>query len=192
MRRHPVTNEEVVTVREKTVRLNTILGVVAIATPRGAGADRTLIMLAYASMGLFFPGDAPTTTAQLAGCIALLKQFPWMRERAFAFLSNLAGSAWPFLISQWDSLESELEKETGCSIKEKAYAPHTYRRLHDIVIRRCIKPHCSHPKDAHVYEPKAGGNGDFTGRCTVAGCNCGYYRQPHRFSGMFSTNLKEE
>ncbi len=162
-----------VTVREEAVRLKTILRVIADTTPRGARADRSVIMLAYAAMGLHFPGTAPTETASLARCIGLLKAYPWMRAKAFDFLSRLVGSAWPYLISKWDDLESELEYEIGGSTKKEAYAPRTYRRLHEISIQRCDKPFCSHPKDAHTYE-----KGDFTGRCSVAGCNCGFFKSP--------------
>jgi hypothetical protein len=164
-----------VTVREEAVRLKTILRVVADTTPRGARADRTLIMLAYAAMGLHFPGSAPEDTVQLARCIALLKAYPWMREGAFSFLTNLAGSAWPCLIAQWDKLAAELEDETGSSTEPTAYAPRTYRMLHEINLHRCDKPFCSHPRDAHTYE-----DGGFKGRCSVAGCNCGFFRAPHR------------
>jgi hypothetical protein len=163
-----------ITIREEAVRLKTVLRVIADTTPRGARADRSLIMLAYASMGLHFPGTAPTDTASLARCVSLLKMYPWMRERAFAFLGGLAGSAWPYLISKWDELARELDHETGCSIKSEAYAPKTYRRLHELTIQRCDKPFCSHPKDAHTHQ-----EGDFKGRCSVAGCACGFFRAPH-------------
>jgi hypothetical protein len=163
-----------VTIREEAVRLKTVLRIVADTTPRAARADRTLIMLAYASMGLLFPGTAPTDTVSLARCIALLKQFPWMKEKAFALLGNLTSSAWPYLIAKWDDLEGVLSNETGCSMKSEAHAPRTYRMLHEITIQRCDKPFCAHPKDAHFHDGK-----DFIGRCTVPGCACGFFRSPH-------------
>jgi hypothetical protein len=161
-----------ITLRETAARLKTVLRVVADTTPRGARADRALIMLAYASIGLHFPGTPPTGTVQLARCIALLNQFPWMREKAFAVLSALPGSAWPHIIRQWDELEAELEQETGCSPKPEDHAPRTYRMLHGIIIQRCDNPRCSHPKDAHDGK-------DFTGRCAIPGCVCGFFRPPH-------------
>jgi hypothetical protein len=128
-------------------------------------------MLAYAALGLHFPGTAPTDTASLARCITLLRLYPWMRERAFAFLGGITGSSWPYLIAQWDALELELDLETEGS---DAYAPRTYRMIHELTIQRCDKPFCSHPKDAHTHDGK-----DFSGRCTVAGCACGFFRKPH-------------
>ena len=74
-------------------------------------------MLAYAALGLHFPGKAPTSIGQLSRCIALLQAYPWMREKAFAYLSGLTGSAWPYLIAHWDELVNNLESETGCSMK---------------------------------------------------------------------------
>ena len=162
-----------ITLREEAVRLKTVLRIVADTTPRGARADRTLIMMAYASMGLHFRGTPPADTLSLARCIQLLEQFPWMREKAFTFLSNLTGSAWPYLVNKWDELKAELERETDCSTKENVYAPRTYRMLHDIVALRCDKAFCSHPKDAHFHDGK-----DFTGRCLVPGCACVYFRPP--------------
>ena len=168
-----------VTLREEAVRLKTVLRAVASLTPRGtARADRSVIMLAYAALGMHFPGKAPATTEQLAHCIALLEAYPWMREKAFAFLSGLTGSAWPYVIARWDELVKTLDGETGCSTKEDARAPQTYRMMHELVIQRCDKPFCSHPKDAHDFEITDGKKGDFIGRCTVPGCVCGFFRTP--------------
>jgi hypothetical protein len=162
-----------ITLREEAVRLKTLLRVVADITPRDVHPDRTLIMLAYASMGLLFRGTVPRETVSLARCIQLLRQFPWMKARAFDFLSRLTGSAWPYLIGKWDELEAELERETGCRTEEYTYAPRTYRMLHEIVAQRCDKPFCSHPKDAHNYDGET-----FSGRCLVPGCNCGFFKPP--------------
>lgn len=169
--------QQIMTKREEAARLKTVLRVIAASTPRAERADRSLIMLAFASMGLHFPGTAPTKTDQLARCITLLRMHPWMREKAFAYLGGLVGSPWPYIVRQWDRLEALLDAETGCSLKPDVYAPNTFELLHKIVSRRCAKPFCSHPMEVHTYD-----NGTFSGRCSIPGCACGFYVAPHQSS----------
>jgi hypothetical protein len=130
-------------------------------------------MLAYASVGLIYPGEAPRTTAQLVKCATLLNSQPWMREPAFEFLSNLAGSAWPYVIAQWDELIALLSADQDQGFNPSQYAPHAYARLHAITSRLCGKPHCIHPLEDHAFE-----QGAHCGPCSVEGCKCGYYKPP--------------
>jgi hypothetical protein len=124
-------------------------------------------ILSYASMRLRYHGEAPRKPFELACCIRLLNDHPWMREPAFEFLSNLKNSDWPYLIAAWDDLAAVVRSEVGDieDARPDCYAPKTSVRMRAVMARRCDKPHCSHSVEQH----------DNGAHCMVLGCNCGYF-----------------
>jgi hypothetical protein len=160
----------------ETFHLKTVLRVLALNAKQRDhhnAPDQPLTMLTYAAMGLHYPGRAPQTTHELAHCAVVLKEFPWMRPRAFEYLSGLTGSAWPYIVAKWDKLLDLLDAETGCSEDPLAYAPHTHQLLQECITRRCGKVSCGHAPEDHTWT-QAG----YCGPCSIAGCKCGFYLTP--------------
>jgi hypothetical protein len=169
------------TQREEIARLKVSLRLIAtlMDISRKVEVERPAIMVTYAAFGLHFPASAPKTPAQLMCCINVLEAQPWMRRKAFEFLSRLADSDWPYLIAQWHRLEPQAIEELNWVADPDLYAPKTHAMLQAITAHRCTKPHCSHPRELHVAPPR--GKGEY-GRCTVDGCNCEFFKE-HELGG---------
>jgi hypothetical protein len=146
-------------------------------TAKAPAIPRAVTVLSYASMRLRYPGDAPTKPAELAACIRLLRDHPWMREPAFEFLSAVKNSAWPLLIAEWAALEETALEEIGLprQYDPDAYAPRTFSLMREIVARQCDKAYCGHHVNQHARTE--------TGQpshCAVEGCKCGFFLKGDR------------
>jgi hypothetical protein len=141
-------------------------------TAKASAIPQTVTVLSYASMRLRYPGSAPTKPAELAACIQLLREHPWMREPAFDFLCIHNIGAWPLLIAEWDALEEIVCQEIGTprDIRSDVYAPQTFRLMHEIIDCQCDKDYCGHNIKQHARTETGQPGG-----CTVEGCRCGWF-----------------
>ncbi len=162
-----------ITLREHAARMNCVLHL----TANAAAIPQAVTILLYASMRLRYPGNAPTKPAELAACIWLLREHPWMREPAFEFLLTAKNTAWPLLIAEWAELERIAEEEIGTprQIDPYLYAPRTFRFMREIVARQCDKAYCGHSIHQHARTETGKPS-----RCTVEGCKCGYFLKGDR------------
>ncbi len=159
---------QTLTLREQAARMNSVLHL----TAKAAAIPRAVTILSYASMRLRYPGDAPAKPAELAACIRLLRDHPWMREPAFEFLSAAKNSAWPLLIAEWTALEETALEEIGLprQYDPDAYAPRTFSLMREITSRQCDKAFCGHSVHQHARTEMGQPS-----RCTVEGCKCSYF-----------------
>lgn len=153
---------EQLTVRIQAARMRSVLHEVSRATR----ITRSVTVLAYAAVGLTYPGQAPRTPEDLARCIQLIREHDWMQERAFDYLSRIGDGAWPYLIAAWSDLSALVDGEIEFPVRAGCYAPKTAVFMHQILSRRCNKPYCNHSVDHHTQNH---------GRCDVDGCKCGYF-----------------
>ena len=162
-----------ITLREHAARMNSVLRL----TAKAAAIPRAVTVLAYASMRLLYPGNAPTKPAELAACIRLLRDHQWMREPAFDFLMAGKDAAWKILIAEWGALEETAIEEIGLprQIDPNVYAPRTFRLMREIVACQCDKAYCGH----HVKQHARTETGK-PSRCTVEGCKCGFFLKGDR------------
>jgi hypothetical protein len=162
-----------ITLREHAARMNSVLHL----TAKASAIPQAVTILSYASMRLRSPGSAPTKPAELAACIRLLNDHPWMREPAFEFLSAAKNSAWPLLIAEWAALEEIALEEMGTprQFEPDTYAPRTFRLMREIVACQCDKAYCGH----HIKQHARNETGQPC-RCTVEGCKCGYFLKGDR------------
>jgi hypothetical protein len=157
---------QTITLREEAARLKRVLR----ETAQAVTVSKPATAIAYASLGLRYPGDAPKTPADLAACIRIMARHPWMIEPAFAYLAGQHDTAWPYLIPHWKELMQTVSAEVDIASGVDAYSPRTFEILRKLHARRCTKPHCNHPLESHT-----GHHSNQPGRCTVDGCKCGFF-----------------
>lgn len=162
-----------ITLREHAARMNSVLHL----TARATAIPTAVTVLSYASMRLHYPGDAPTRPAELAACIKLLRENPWMREPAFDLLGTARNTHWPLLINEWAALEETAVEEIGIPRRydPDVYAPRTFRLMCEIIACKCDKAYCGH----HIKQHARTETGQ-PSRCTVEGCKCGYFLKGDR------------
>lgn len=94
--------------------------------------------LAFTAVGMLRHLDCwdrrcPSDPADLGRCLRLLKQMPWIRQKAFPKLRRI--NQWEKILRHWDHLAALMEEEVGIDWRKGDNAPKTYKAMTNLRLR---------------------------------------------------------